>query len=404
MEISQIADTPTARTRRRSGLSIGAIIALGLASTIDLLAVATNGNQIWPALLVLSVGLAALLWPSSARPTWLTPPVRTVAPALACAAYTIGVLASGTPTAFGPGEPSILICLLVVAVRNCRPGTAAMAALVIGASTIAIPLRAGIGSPSDAGIAYGVSAVLAVLAGGGAALGGYLRSLDHRREAAIARTRRTERLSMAADLHDFVAHHVTGILVQTQMARALAVAEPDRLDPVLERIEHAAGEALGAMRRTVGILRTSEADHPAAGDLVTILELVSGFAQSRRIHATVHRDPSVPDTLPPEVQAAAYRVIQEALTNVGRHAPGATEATIDLRCDDEHLEVTVRDNGNSRSARPTAGRTDHYGLIGLSERVNALGGHFHAGPEPTGGWRLAARLPTNGTVTRGPEG
>ncbi|RSM62229.1 two-component sensor histidine kinase [Actinoplanes sp. ATCC 53533] len=400
MEISQTENTTTARTRRRGGLAIGGIIALGLAATIDLLVVATNGDRVWVTLLVLAVGLTALLWPAGARPPWLTPPVRTIVPALGSAAYTIGVLLGGTPTAIGPGEPLILICLLVVAVRNCRPGTAAVAAFVIGASIVVTPLRVSVGSPGEAGVSYAVSAVLAVLASGGAALGGYLRSLDRRREAAIARTRRTERLSMAADLHDFVAHHVTGILVQTQMARALAAGgEPDRLDPVLERIEHAAGEALGAMRRTVGILRSSDADHPAAGDLAAVPDLVSGFTAAHRIHATLHRDPGVPDTLPPEVQAAAYRVIQEALTNVGRHATDATETTIDLRCDDGHLEVTVHNDGTSRT-RPASGRSDHYGLIGLTERVSALGGHLHAGPEPTGGWRVAARLPTSDSLHR----
>jgi len=384
-------------------MATGGIIGLGLAATVDLLAVASNGNPVWPVLLVLAAGLAALLWPGGTRPAWLTPPVRTIAPALGSAAHTIGVLLAGTPTAIGPGEPLILICLLVVAVRGCRPGTAAVAALVIGASIVATPLRVSIGNPGDTGVSYTVSAVLAVLAGGGAALGGYLRSLDHRREAAIAETRRTERLSMAADLHDFVAHHVTGILVQTQMARALALSgEPDRLDPVLERIEHAAGEALGAMRRTVGILRSPDADRPAAaGDLTAVPDLVNGFTAAHRIHATLHRDPGVPDTLPPETQAAAYRVIQEALTNVGRHATGATEATVDLRCDDGHLEVTVRNDSSGR-ARPATGRNDHYGLIGLTERVNALGGHLHAGAEPGGGWRLTARLPADGTVARRP--
>lgn len=392
MEISRFEETPAAGTRRRGGLAIGGIVALGLACAVDLLVAGVDGDPIWAVLLILAMGLTALLWTGDTRPSWLTTPVRVGTPALLSAAYTVGVLVSGLPTAFGPGEPLILICLLVVAVRGCRPGAAAVAALVIGASTIALPLRAGI-AEVQSGLVYSFSLIFTILVGGAAALGGYLRSLDHRREAAIARTRRTERLSMAADLHDFVAHHVTGILVQTQMARALAVGQPDRLDPVLERIEHAAGEALDAMRRTVGILRDDEARHPAAGDLAVIPDLVSGFTAAHRLPATLHRDPSVPDALPPEIQAAAYRVVQEALTNVARHATGATAATVDLRCDDGHLEVTVHNDGH---ARPASGRADHYGLIGLAERVGALGGRLHAGAEPDGGgWRLTARLPTD---------
>src|SRR2546425_8478591 len=93
------------------------------------------------------------------------------------------------------------------------------------------------------------------LAGAVAGLGGSLRALDHRRRVAVTETRRAERLAMAADLHDFVAHHVTGILVQTQVAQMLATTEPERLDGILKDVERAAVEALDSMRRTVGLLR-----------------------------------------------------------------------------------------------------------------------------------------------------
>ena len=395
MEISRIVQAPTAGSRRRRGLSIGGVAGLGVASGVDLLALGSNGNRLWPAALVLSVGLAAVVWPDGARPRWLTPPVRTMVPAITSAAYTIGVLATRTVTAFGPGESVILLCLLLIAVRTCRPVAAAMGTLVIGLCILAIPLRVGMDSPGDHDVSYWVSALLAVLACGAAALGGYLRSLDHRREAAVTQTRRTERLSMAADLHDFVAHHVTGILVQTQMARLLADTEPERLDPVLAGIEQAASEALAAMRSTVGILRTSEAGHSATGDLTALPDLVAGFHQSHGVRAVLHRDDTVPNRMPPEIQAAAYRVVREALTNVWRHAVDATEVTVDLRHADGHLHVTVQDNGTIRLAPPVTVKRGHYGLIGLSERVTALGGQFRAGPQPTGGWQLAAQLPAD---------
>lgn len=378
-----------ARARRRPPAAVVAGLAgLGLAAVLDLVSVAAGGGGIWPQALVLAVGLTALLWPARARPRWLTPAVRTSVPAVASAAYTAGVFVTGTATAFGPGEPVILLCLLLIAVRTCPPGAAVVVPLLIGVSILAIPPRTG-----DETVGYAFSAVLAVLAGGAAGLGGYLRSLDHRREAAVARTRRDERLSMAADLHDFVAHHVTGILAQAQMARLLATTEPERLDAVLARIEQASRDTLGAMRSTVGLLRASDAGHPATGDLADLPDLVGGFHRSHGVRAVLRRDPTVPDSLPHQIQAAAYRVAQEALTNVRRHAADATEVTVDLRCADGHLEVAVRDDGGARLAKPAATRGGHYGLIGLTERVTALGGRLHAGPQPAGGWHLIARLP-----------
>jgi signal transduction histidine kinase len=177
----------------------------------------------------------------------------------------------------------------------------------------------------------------------------------------------------------------------------LATTEPDRLDPVLARIEHAAGEALESMRRTVGILRSGPAagpepaDRHPASDLSTLADLVEGFGGRIGLRAAVLRDPGVPHDLPHEVQAAAHRVVQEALTNVLRHAADATQVTVDLSYDDDILRVSVRDNGRS------SGHFAHgsgFGLIGLAERVSALDGELRAGPHSPGGWEVVALLPT----------
>ena len=109
-----------------------------------------------------------------------------------------------------------------------------------------------------------------ILVGVTAGLAAYLRSLDYRRTVAVGETRRAERIAIAADLNDFVAHHVTGILVQTQMARMMAQRQRQQdLDPVLAGIERAATEALASMRRTVGVLRDTgpeAADRRPVGD------------------------------------------------------------------------------------------------------------------------------------------
>jgi signal transduction histidine kinase len=242
-----------------------------------------------------------------------------------------------------------------------------------------------------------------------AGFGGFLRSTDRQRREAVSEVRRAERVEIAADLHDFVAHHVTGILVQTQMARMLAAdpaSAPDRLDPVLAGIEHSATEALASMRRLVGVLRThstdAEGDGAAApvrpvGDLAQLADLVDDFTRVGP-RAELTRAPSVPAALPHEVEAAAFRVAQEALTNVRRHAADATLVRVGLSFADNALEVCVRDDGHGSTALPHAARGGGYGLVGLGERVSALDGELTAGPWE-GGWEVLARLPvTVGTV------
>ncbi|MFM9559326.1 histidine kinase, partial [Streptomyces caniscabiei] len=140
----------------------------------------------------------------------------------------------------GPGEVAVLLCLLLITVRTCPPRWAGLCAVLTCGATVVLPLRFYDIIAAEDALLFALP--LALLAGITAGVGGYLRSLDHRRGVAVAETRRFERLAMAADLHDFVAHHVTGILIQTQMARMMASSEPDRLDPVLAGIEHAATE------------------------------------------------------------------------------------------------------------------------------------------------------------------
>jgi signal transduction histidine kinase len=254
-------------------------------------------------------------------------------------------------------------------------------------------------------------AVLVLLVAVIAGLGGYLRTLDHRRTVAVTETRRAERLAMAADLHDFVAHHVTGILIQTQMARMMATSAPEHLDPVLAGIERAATQALASMRRTVGILRegpqdtagADSADRHPVGGLAALADLVEGFGGPVGPKAMLHRDPSVPDSLPHEVQAAAHRVVQEALTNVRRHAADATAVTVGLSYDNGTLHVTVRDNGRGGTRIPHAARGGGFGIVGLTERVTALGGELHTGPRAVHGWEILALLPAGGTGLKLPS-
>ncbi|WP_405870897.1 MULTISPECIES: sensor histidine kinase [unclassified Streptomyces] len=378
------------------GATVGALLAL---SAVDPLTASEAGYPAWRPAVVLAVGLVAVLWPTARRPPWLTPQLRTAVPALASLLYTAVAYLGHRIAPFGPGEIAVLLCLLFIAVRHCPPRLAVVCGVLTAGAVLVMPVRyyRTLWSGDEAPMYVLIGLILIGLVSG---LAAYLRSLDYRRTVAVADTRREERLAIAADLHDFVAHHVTGILVQTQMARMMATAGPKTadvgLDPVLAGIERAATEALASMRRTVGVLRdtTEEADRRPVGDLASIAELTDGFAHPGQ-KITLHRDPAASDDLPHEVQAAAFRVVQEALTNVRRHAADATEITVGLRHEGSRLEVTVSDDGRGGTQLPAAAHGGGFGLVGLRERVTALGGELHTGPRAAAGhgWEVRALFP-----------
>ncbi|MFI7407773.1 sensor histidine kinase [Streptomyces sp. NPDC049627] len=378
------------------GCAVGALLA---ACVVDVLYAGSDGTSVlptaspvWPTLAVLLVGLSAVLWPAGRRPEWLTPQVRTAVPALVSGLYSVGCLATLKANTFGPGEVLILLCLLFVAVRHCPPRAAWVCGALDAGALMLLPVR--YLGPLDANV-LGLMLVGLVLIGlfGGFAV--YLRTMDYRRTLAVSETRRGERVAIAADLHDFVAHHVTGILVQTQVARMMAQTRPHELDPVLAGIERAATEALASMRRTVGVLRDSgdqASDRRPVGDLAGIAELTDGFASPVQ-QVTLRRDPAVSDDLPHEVQAAAFRVVQEALTNIRRHAADAIHVEVRLRDDAGRLEVSVADDGRGGTQLPAAAHGGGFGLVGLKERVTALGGELQAGPRGGAGWEVRAVFP-----------
>jgi signal transduction histidine kinase len=233
--------------------------------------------------------------------------------------------------------------------------------------------------------------------GWGAALGVglWLRLLDAGRQAAIEAVRRGERLELARELHDATAHHITGIVLQAQAARIAARRHAETLDDALAGIESAGTEALASMRRVIGLLR----DAGDAGGLTPgpeqLTDLVARFAA--RGPAVRLRLPDAPadPAWPPEVTTTVYRVVQEALTNITRHAAGAREVTVTLAHDQRAITVEVIDDappaGSSRF--PHAGG---YGLVGMRERVEALGGTLSAGPRSGAGWSVLATLPVLG--------
>ncbi|WP_243859427.1 sensor histidine kinase [Amycolatopsis arida] len=239
------------------------------------------------------------------------------------------------------------------------------------------------------------------------ASGLYLRSRDTQRNQALRTAvhdaQTAERMALARELHDVVAHHVTGIVVQAQAAKMLAERDPRVVVDALGRIETAGTEAMVAMRRLV---RSMRGDAPAGNSEFSEQATTDLAADLRRLVETAnHGVPTdveldLPKDLPHEVARSALRLVQESLTNVGKHAHGATRATVSARVVDGELYLRVADDGRASGPRPGGDdggwRDGGYGLVGMRERVELLHGRLTAGRAPDGGWVVEARLPLEG--------
>jgi signal transduction histidine kinase len=295
---------------------------------------------------------------------------------------------------WGLAESCGLLGVLYVVARWGAGGWALAAGLATATAVILLPLR------SINGDRYVILGLLLTLCAAGATAGGlYLRLLANGRERAVAVVRAEQRAEFARDLHDFIAHHVTGIVVQAQGARFIAEQDPQRVILALEQIERAGTETMTSMRRMVGILRNPDAapDAPLAplAGVADLGPLLASFNNSGTPLARLHVDGRL-DGVPVEISTSAYRVVMEALTNTRQHASAARVVDVWVRRTPEWLLVRVTDDG---AAPVAAARGQHgYGLIGLTERVRAIGGQISAGPGIDRGWVIDAALPLNREV------
>jgi signal transduction histidine kinase len=208
------------------------------------------------------------------------------------------------------------------------------------------------------------------------------------RAEAEARQRRDgeQRLELAQELHDVLAHHISLINVQAGVALHLIDEQPERVRPALADIKDASREALRELRGALDILRRGEAapraPAPRVADLADLVATVGASGLAIRLD-----EGRRPDGLPAAVELAAYRIVQESLTNVSRHA-AAHSVLVRVRYGDD-VTVEVVDDGVGGAADPG------NGITGMRERATALGGDLTAGPVPGGGFRVTARLPIN---------
>ncbi|WP_318218258.1 sensor histidine kinase [Streptomyces sp. SCL15-6] len=215
---------------------------------------------------------------------------------------------------------------------------------------------------------------------------------ERTREEEARRRVAEERLRIARDLHDVVAHHIALVNVQAGVAAHVMDKRPDQAKEALAHVREASRSALNELRATVGLLRQSDdpkaPTEPAPG-LDRLDELVATFH-----HAGLHVEVARADqgtTLPAAVDLAAYRIIQEALTNVQKHAGPRAKAEVSIVRVGPNIEVTVLDDGAGGTDAPADG--GGHGLLGMRERVTAVRGTLTTGPRYGGGFRVHAILP-----------
>ena len=233
----------------------------------------------------------------------------------------------------------------------------------------------------------------------------HLREVEQRadeaertRDEAAQRRAMEERLRIARELHDSLTHSISVICVQAGVAAHLARKRGEDVPPALLAIQEAGTDAARELRTTLSVLRSEEdGDYSDLGQLDRLVARLRAAGLPVTVTVTGAQRP-----LPPEADQAAYRIVQEALTNVSRHA-GPACARVHLHYSPDALSVQVDDDGagtgpgtGPRPAGPGTGPRPAgpgLGLIGMRERVTALGGRLHAGPRDGGGFQVYAELP-----------
>jgi signal transduction histidine kinase len=291
----------------------------------------------------------------------------------------VGVVALAATGAYGAllDRPGPIMLVFVVALYTVVDEGHLGAAIGLGAvSVVAFAAADGVrpGNTSNGATFLHAGWLVAVIAG-----------VTRNRRAYLAEAR--ERLRIARELHDLLGHHLS--LINVQASAALHRPDPARSEQALIAIKQSSRETLRELRATLSVLRR-DGEAPTApvpgldrlGDLVTA---------AGRCGVTIRTELAGDRRLPAEVGLAAYRIVQEALTNVTRHA-SATAAVVRVRLEHDEVLVEVEDDGTGTPGAPG------NGILGMRERARALGGSLTTGPGTDGGFRVRARLP----LRRGP--
>jgi signal transduction histidine kinase len=286
------------------------------------------------------------------------------------------VVAESTPLRTALAAAAISLGGLIAATIPANPFGPVGGGFVLIPALILVPLLAGIGVRSR---------------------NAYAASLAARAETDASRRVDEERLRIARELHDIVAHSMATISVQAGVAEHVLPANPAAAAAALQAIKSASKDGLRELRAILNVLRQADDADPVrpAPGLAQLDGLVTGASEAGL--PTALRQAGRPRPLPAGLDLAAYRIIQESLTNAIRHA-GPARATVDVRYSETDVQIEITDDGSGGPAggRPGAG----HGLIGMRERAVSVGGSLAAGPAPEGGYRVRAVLPLDAAGSR----
>jgi signal transduction histidine kinase len=296
---------------------------------------------------------------------------------LAAMASTTVYLARGY--AFGPVFLSVAIALVLLMLRSDRTGAWGLAGLWLVGFGIAESIDPYRDHSLWIGLLF-VAGWLAVVL----TVTELVRAVREQRASRMQTERDEQRLEIARELHDVLAHNISLVNVQASVALHLIDDHPERARPALAAIKDASHEALVELRAALDVLRDGAAPKlpsPRVADLAALVDAVC--ASGLRVELDLGELPALPEA----VELAAFRIVQEALTNVTRHAH-ATHAWVRVSYDDEEVMVAVTDDGVG--GEPSGGK----GLVGMRERAHAIGGTVDAGQSASGrGFGVTARLP-----------
>ena len=302
----------------------------------------------------------------------------------------VAALATGAYLALGYPWGPVVLSFALALILTAAAGKRALAWTVAGIGAVALGIGS-VGSGDETALVRGFAGTswlaILVLLGEGLRLRGERVAERHRqRETAEQAARDEYRLALARDIHDVVAHSLSLINVRASVALHLGEKDPAQFRPALETIKAASKESLAEVRQLLGVLREDAPfQPPRQPSLARVPELVDN-ARRAGLDVRLAADPSgqgIPDT----IQEAAYRIVQEALTNVVRHS-GARTAAVELHASNAELTVTINDDGAGAPGVP-----EGNGIKGMRERVAALGGRLELGAHGTAGWGVLAVFP-----------
>ncbi|GAA5201223.1 sensor histidine kinase [Microbacterium jejuense] len=375
------AAPPPPRFVWRDAVLVGAIVVAAPAEA--LLRPDVPWRWLWAVVLV--VLSATVLWRR-------THPFAMLAVALVVGTA-VGLWTAGDPQLF----TTAYFLVLLYALFRWASGRAMLVGGALVAIGTVLSLTSSDTTPGD--VVGGIAVAVAT-----GAFGIALRWRARVRARDLEQARLAERVLLARDLHDTVAHHVSAIAVQAQAGALVAAKNPAATVEVLRTIEAEAAQTLREMRAMVGVLRADAAPlapTPSLAQLQTLAR-TDGFPE---VEVRVEGDTGA---VPAAVAAAIFHLAQESVTNVRRHARGARRIDVAVRVGPDDVRLTVDDDGQG-ATRPVPGEAENqapdageastspgYGIRGMKERADLLGGRCEAGPRPDGGWRVLVWLPRRG--------